>query len=191
MFGDVTCGRYVLLTPHDTLFFCLCGVTAVWCRFLVCWLQSNISRGEANFFKYIKYLQTRWWIEEISLVAGEGKWVPIQEQKGLLPFFRNLSFSSQVGLLQVFVLMLSEYISHWVFRTWLLLAPILFVLFLSLIVSHLAENFSFWLWEHYRVLVLVHLFNDRIKTKEYQACLFVEAFILISVHLVKDYCIFA
>ncbi len=119
MFGDVTCGRYVLLTPHVTLFFCLCGVTAVlWCRFLVCWLQSDISRGEANF---LIYLQTRCWIEEISLVAGEGKCVFRNKQVGF-PLLENLSFSAQVGLLQVFVLMLSEYISHWVFRTWLLLA---------------------------------------------------------------------
>ncbi len=100
MFGDVTCGRYVLLTPHVTLFFCLCGVTAIWCIFLVCWLQFNISRGEANFFKI--YFQTRCWIEEISLVAGEGKWVFRNKQVGF-SFFRKLKFQ-----LASILLLLSE-----------------------------------------------------------------------------------
>ncbi len=125
---------------------------------------------------FLIYLQTRCWIEEISLVAGEGEGVFRNKQVGF-SFLENSN--SRI------LLLLSECSSHWVFRTWLLLAPILSVLFLSLIVSHQAEVFSFWLWEHCRVLVLVHLFNDRIKsfkTKEwYQACLFVEAFILISV----------
>jgi hypothetical protein len=44
-------------------------------------------------------------------VAGEGKWVFRNKQVGF-PLLENLIFSAQVGLLQVFVLMLSEYISH-------------------------------------------------------------------------------
>jgi hypothetical protein len=97
MFGDVTCCRFVLPTPHVILFFCLCGVTALQyaADFLFAGYNPILVEAKLIFFKYIyrQDVESRklaWWQEK-------GKGYGIQEQTGWLLVFRKLKFKFQLA----------------------------------------------------------------------------------------------